>query len=215
MDPATVDIDEFLKEEGFDTPAALKRARSVLDDAQVSNSRKARMSTQKLPHARSLLLEKLLKTCCPECENLLSVPERRERIAVGVSRSHCQLCGGSEARKAIRALADRLEGAGLENLLIIGGTPRQHAELRDLTASTTIKLRLVEGSKRVHRQQDADANLKWAQIVAIWCPTPLSHKVSKLYDAAQRKGAAKIMVNKRGIASLCGQILEKLSHHTP
>ncbi len=99
----------------------------------------------------------------------------------------------------------------LQKLLVVGGTPTSRAELRDLAEPTGIVLKLVDGTARA-RQQDADAHLKWANLVAIWGPTELDHKVSGLYSGAHRWGVTKITVGRRGIESLCREILEKLPH---
>lgn len=205
-----VEIEQFLRAEGFTAPAAAARARAVLEEEGLTRPGKQRIAGAKLPQARQLFARRLLKICqrndCAEAGAALAAERGRELVPVATAA--CELCGGSSQRRATQELADELRRRGLTQLAIVGGTPTQHAELRELLAKDGLALRCVDATKGSHSGKEAAALVKWADVVVIWAPTPLPHKVSNLYkEAALTAGRRLVTVHQRGIEALCRAVL--------
>ena len=70
-----IDIDGWLGGEGFDLPDAKALARATLEAAGLTRSGRARMSTEKIDRARSLLAERTFLHCSmPACVARASSP---------------------------------------------------------------------------------------------------------------------------------------------
>lgn len=199
---ADEDIDSLLKSQGFDTPAARRRARVVLEEASLTRAGKTRISREKLPRVLTLLDRRLTRACAAcRSAGLASAAASPDVEIVEVTPRACPVCGSKEALRATIQLVRDMTAAGLRKLLIVGGTPMQHEEIRRLFVKTDIELRLIDGTSNSHSQPEARGNLKWADVCAIWGPTPLSHKVSTLYSS-DKASALRVMVAHRGLASL-------------
>ncbi|WP_237245186.1 hypothetical protein [Sorangium cellulosum] len=87
--------------------------------------------------------------------------------------------------------------------------PGTAEDLRRLLAGE-VDIRIVDGEG--HRNAaKADADLRWADVVAVWSSTILSHKVSKLYtDRRDAFGDKLVTVPRRGVAALCMAVIEKV-----
>ncbi len=196
------DIDALLQSQGFDTPAARRRAREVLEEASLTRTGKTRISREKKPRVLTLLTERLARACAAcHSADLINTAALPDAEIVEVTPRACPICGGTESLRSVKQLARAMAAAGLRRLLIVGGTPVQHEEIRRLFAKNGIELRLVDGTSNSHSQPEARGNLKWADVCAIWGPTPLHHKVSTLYSS-DKASALRVMVAQRGLASL-------------
>ena len=199
-DDGTINIDALLAEAGFDTPASRKRARAELERAGLTNARKGAIAVYKRALALKLLHERLACVCGAECGALLA--DAREPV---VTAGHsCEVCLGSNNRRASLAAARALERGGVKRVLVVGGTPTQQQELARLLAPT-LTLEFVDGT-RSHSQRDALANMKRVQMVVIWGATPLRHAVSDLYTSEPLPHLRVVAVSKRGIEALCREI---------
>jgi len=193
----SIDKNELLEGIGFGHPEARARALQALADAGLTRLDRAGIARAKEGAVRELLAG-LFVRLCDRCS-----PQHRERgrAVVPVYRpGDCEGCGGSPIAAAVDRLAEALRQAGLSRLLVVGGTPNQYADLQERIAGR-FELRLVSGTDR-HNTQQAKGNIEWADLVLVWGPTPLKHKVSNLYTSAGASGAV-VTVNRRGIEALC------------
>lgn len=201
-----VDIDAFLRGEGYEPAASRARARGVLEAGQLTRSGKRGMAAEKVPAARALLASAFLRVCADEdCVRLAAASSGRGLVTV--HGPACEVCGGSNNRRAARALALRLRRAGVDRLLVVGGTPALHAELDQLLGAQGIAMRFVDGAAGSHSARDAAPNLSWAQVMVVWGASPLPHKVSRLYTDAPPPHLRVVKLARRGIEALCREVL--------
>jgi hypothetical protein len=92
----------------------------------------------------------------------------------------------------------------MRRVVVVGGSPGTHDELRSLVAGG-LELRLVAGTER-RTSRDAKADLAWADLVVVWGGTELDHKVSKLY--ARGRGDHVVTCSRRGIAAMAATMVE-------
>ncbi len=198
----TVSIAAYLADAGYAGPAAVT-ARSVLEDAGITRPGKTGFSSTKLERA-SAALEAALAGVCEraECRALLEVDGRE--VIVVESRAQCEICGGSNNHGAFRAMAVACADAGVERMLIVGGSPRQWDALRALVPAGAIDVRFVDGT-RGSNEREALQNCSWAHLVVVWAPTPLGHRVSDLYRADVCV-ADRVEVHRRGIEALASAV---------
>jgi hypothetical protein len=207
-----VEIERFLAQEGYTTACARRQARTLLERAGLTRPGKRAMAMEKLPRARAVLAAGSLRLCGdPECAQLAQAgPRLQPGLVARVAPTSCQVCGGSNNRRAARALVARLAAAGIERLLVVGGTPALHAELDRLLTPHGVELRCVDGTRGSHTAKEAAQHLRWAQVVVIWGATPLPHKVSALYVDAP-PGTRVVKLARRGIEALCRAVLQSLA----
>jgi hypothetical protein len=92
--------------------------------------------------------------------------------------------------------------------VVVGGTPTLWGTLGDLVAGDPIELRTIDGT-RATNEREALQNCAWADLVIVWAPTPLAHRVSDLYGA-DRCIADHVEVHRRGIAALATEVTTHL-----
>jgi hypothetical protein len=203
------DIGEFLRAEGFDTPESLRQARAVLERNGLTRPGKQRISRAKLPAARGLLDSALLRVCAnAECARMGRRPAGSARETAVVSPASCEVCGGSNNRRALAALAACLRANGVERLLVLGGTQAQHAEIQRALAGGGLHVRCVDGATGSHSKRDAAPDREWAQLLVVWGATPLPHKVSKLYTEDPPRHLRVVPLAKRGVEALCKAVIK-------
>ena len=206
---STVSIDGFLWAEGYADERARTAARRVLEDGGLTNPRKQGMDDTKIGRARTLLDTRVVRVCCPDCRSL--APRGREALLVATAE-RCQVCGGSNNRRAALLLARAMGKAKASKLLVVGGTGTLHRELQALLGPAGIEARCIDGVARTPSQKEAWGDQRWADIVVIWASTPLPHKVSEMYTR-DPIGRAPLTVARRGIAALCGELRTSLERH--
>ena len=111
---------------------------------------------------------------------------------------------GSDVRQAAWTLSAAMTDLNIERLLIVGGSPPYHSQLKTLF-SDGLDLRLIEGSERRNLKQ-ARADVSWADLVIVWGGTILDHRLSQLYT-----GEAVMVVPHRGIIGMMRQVADNLS----
>lgn len=205
--PDAVNIEQFLRERGFDTPAALVRARALLEGHGLTRAGKQAFVRTKVATAEALLLSELVRVCSDGCLHIDRAGAGRAREAVIVSPQSCEICGGSNNRRALIECVRLLHRRGVSRVVIVGGTETQQHDLQQLLSSADLEIRYVDGTKTSHTQKDAIANASWAQLVVIWAPTPLKHAVSNLYTRDPQPHVRIVTVSRRGIEALCGEIV--------
>ncbi len=206
--PDAINISQFLRERGFDTPPALLRARATLEGHGLTHGGKQAFAVEKTEQAEQLLAAALLRICGDACLRIDRAGAGRAREAVLVSPPSCEICGGSNNRRAAIASMRLLLKRGISRIVVVGGTDTQQHEMQDLLAGSGLDIRYIDGTKTSHTAKDALANTRWAQLVVIWAPTPLKHAVSNLYTQERQPGVRVISVSRRGIEALCNAITQ-------
>ncbi len=125
---------------------------------------------------------------------------------VEVPPERCEVCGGSDIRRAWTELCATAKAAGITTLGVVGGSPAYHEQLRDLSSGTPgLRLRVVDGTSRQTRK-DAQA-VQNADVVVIWCATELNHAVTASY----RPDRGRLFhVPVRGIARMLREVSARL-----
>jgi hypothetical protein len=206
-----VNIAQLLRDSGFDTPEAARRAREMLEQAAMTHTGKAGLSAAKVEAARALLTSRLLRACCDDCTRIDRAGIGAAREAVRVTPPSCEICGGSNNRRAAIWCVAMLYRRGIRRVVIVGGTGAQRRELEELLGAssrdTGIEIRFVDGTRQSHTGRDALANMRWAQLVVIWASTPLKHSISHLYVAEPPPHLRVLTVTRRSVEALCSEIV--------
>lgn len=145
---------------------------------------------------------------CTDCM-AAPAPSNGMRVVPTDSGVVCDRCHGSVNKREALGLIDAFTEHGLRRLLVVGGGPGTAEELRTLLGEA-IQLRIVDGESYRDATQ-AEAELAWADVVAIWASTILPHKVSKLYTDRRAEYREKLVtVPRRGAAAFCKVIADKV-----
>ncbi len=207
---ADFDIDEELGRLGFVSAEARRTARAVLEEARLTRPGRRRMAVEKRDRLRDALEQRFL-FLCPEC--LQEAPNANGRERVAVAPEQCSECGGSANRREAARLAEALRASGKRRLLVVGGSPGTRQDLKRQLAGAT-ELRMIEGSGGV-RRRDADRHIAWADLVVVWGPTELAHRVSNLFTESALARGKLVHVPRRGVAALCRQVRLHLARSQP
>jgi hypothetical protein len=201
-------ITELLRNEGFVAPASQATARGVLEGAGLTRPGKERMADEKLDRARDALGRKLVRHCSdPACIGSLAVDGRQP---VETDKAHCSICSGSNNTRALRRMAASCVTAGVRRLLIVGGRPPLWVEMeRELRPA--LELRFVDGTSKLPSGADAARDCAWADLLVVWAPTPLPHKVSGLYRQDVCVVQRRVVVHRRGIEALAMEVVDHLA----
>lgn len=197
----TVVIADLLRSAGFDTPTAMKAARQALESAKSTRAGKTGIARSKVDAALALLADRFVRVCSPQCRALAR--EGRDPVT---SRMRCEICGGSNNRRAALAAARALQINGVTRVLIVGGRPEQWREMADMFSEHGVALQGIDGTSSSHSQKDAQANMRKAQVLVIWGATELRHAVSNLYTSEPPAHLRIVRVSKRGTEALCSEI---------
>ena len=198
----------LLRGEGFRSADSLARARAALEAAGLTRPGKSRMADEKLERARDALHERLVRHCSsPECTAAVADDVR---VPVEVERAHCSICSGSNNTRALRRMGSACAAAGVQRVLVVGGRPPSYAAI-DGILGRSLELRYVDGTDNHPNGADALRDCAWADLLIIWAPTPLPHKVSGLYRAEVCGVAHRVTVHRRGIEALAAEVVEHLS----
>lgn len=109
-------------------------------------------------------------------------PAQAGSVAVRVEAARCEVCGGSDVRRAARAFFARCAERGVARVRIVGGSPTYHTKLNELAkGEERVHLKLIRGTgKRTLREARQDQ--KHSDLVILWGGTILDHATSNLYD---------------------------------
>lgn len=201
-------IADLLRGEGFRLPASVAAARGALEEAGLTRPGKTRISDEKLDRARDAIGRSIVRHCSsPDCVATVADDGRQP---IEVERAHCSVCSGSNNRRAMRRMASACSQAGVRRVLVVGGRPPMYAEM-ERTIGRDLELRFVDGTSNLPNGTDALRDCAWADLLVIWAPTPLPHKVSSLYRAEVCGVAHRVTVHRRGIEALAAEVVEHLS----
>jgi hypothetical protein len=165
--------------------------------------------------ARPELVERVLARVAfvcdrPECQPAFSGEKVGEPggsskgpVAVRVSAERCEVCGGSDIRVAFDLLLRASRRAGVTRLVVVGGSPAYHTQLRDLSRGTDLKLDLVAGHSKPGKRRARNE----AERVVIWGATILDHGTSAAYE---HLGDKLIRVPHRGISRMLREVADAL-----
>ena len=202
----SITIDGLLTDLGYSSFGARSVARRVLEQARLTNPCKRNIHPRKLSVVRATLASRLRRTC--GARQCLDAAVDDFRNLVTVERRDCETCGGRPTAAATQTLIRRLAAHGVKRLVVVGGSPESHTQLRKAFRGAPIRLDLVDGQRKLTRGQ-AWALADGADIVVIWGGTILSHAVSGKFGGGQR--GKNVTVAKRGIEALVQSVVEHLS----
>lgn len=201
-------IDAFLRDAGFVTDASRAAARRALEEAGVTNPRKKAMAVEKLARARAALEQRILRLCGDDRCRELTAGDGRQPVEV--DRSACAVCGGSNNRRALRAMVAACRRSGVRRLLVVGGTSSQDVEMREHLGGAELEVRFVSGLQKLPNRAAAERDCAWADCVVVWAPSPLPHKVSDLYGRDVCVAPRNVTVHRRGIEGLADEVSRHL-----
>ncbi|WP_050433332.1 hypothetical protein [Chondromyces crocatus] len=148
-----------------------------------------------------------LEPRCAACLDAPTTPGTRPVLAV--AGTACAVCDGSVNKRAALALIAAFNDHHVVRLLVVGGGPGTAEELRALL-SGHIEIRIVDGESYRNTTQ-AEAELRWADVVAVWSSTILPHKISKLYTDTREFRDKLVTVPRRGVAALCHLVTDRVN----
>ncbi len=197
-------IPELLANLGFSSTDAGRAARRVLEENHLTNPGKRNIHPAKIARVRRVLEEKLFRTCgSPSCATLAG---RREPVRV--AGADCEVCGGRRINQALVRLGAEFQVARVRRVLVVGGSPATHTQLRSTLGQSSAAFDLIDGT-RPPKTRRARALADGADLIVIWGNTILSHSVSNHFRA--REFAEKtVTVSKRGVESLASEVIEHL-----
>lgn len=201
-------IDVFLRSEGFVRPESAAAARHALEEAGLTRPGKGRMADEKLDRARDTIGHAIVRHCADAaCTDEVALDGR---LPVETDKPHCSICSGSNNTRALRRMAASCASAGVRRVLILGGRPPVWKEMEG-TLSPKLQLRFVDGTSKLPNGSDALRDCAWADLLVVWAPTPLPHKVSGLYRQEICGVARRVTVHRRGIEALAMEVCQHLA----
>jgi hypothetical protein len=201
-------IADFLRAEGFVRADSATAARAALEGAGLTRPGKERMADEKLDRARDALGLAIVRRCADQA--CIDAVANDGRVAIETDKPHCSICSGSNNTRALRRMAASCADAGVRRVLIIGGRPPMWTEMDQILAPA-LQLRFVDGTSKLPNLNDALRDCAWADLLVIWAPTPLPHKVSGLYRPDVCAVARRVTVHRRGIEALAMEVCEHLA----
>lgn len=201
---ADTDIDEWLASEGIVDRASRVEAMVVLAAAGLTRARKQRMANHKLAAAREALWAGVTPVCADAaCRAAIGSPPLP---VVTTARDRCVVCGGSNTKRAVKRMLEACAAAGLERILLLGGSKAAHAELRGALAGSKVEVRMIDGLETSPSNKTALPDLEWAQLLVVWASTALPHRVSQAYTEQRPRSLPLITVARRGVEALCQEV---------
>lgn len=200
-------IADFLRDEGFRADESVAAARAVLEGAGLTRPGKRRISVDKLDRARDAISLAIARWCgSPECEVALADDERS---VVRAEKPACVVCSGSNNRRGVRRMIEACRAAGVHRVLVVGGRPPLWTELE--REAPTLAFKFVDGTSNLPNQTDALRHCAWADLLVIWAPSPLPHKVSGLYRPEVCGVSHRVTAHRRGIEALALEVVRHLA----
>lgn len=153
---------------------------------------------------RGLLDERLAFLCGdPSCQASPAT------TVIRVPRERCEVCGGSDIRRAFRGFVDACQAAEVQRITIVGGSPAYREQLETLRRNhgSGLRLKLVAGSRPPGRKRARDL-VRGSDLVLIWGATILDHSTSDAFDPSDDRV---VFIRHRGIAGMLEQAVEALA----
>ncbi len=174
-----------------------------MEQAGLTNARKSRLALDKHERVAALLEQRFVRVCARgDCQARAATVAGGRQPVPAAEQAFCEVCGGSTNRERVDRMVAAMLACGWSRLCVVGGSPGIRLDLRALVGDR-LTLRPVDGVTRRTLKQ-AQEDVDWADLVAVWGPTQLDHKVSTLYRAANV-----VPVHRRGIADLATAVAER------
>lgn len=203
--PDVISIDALLEECGLDTLEAKTTGRRLLEAAGLTSSRKQNLSIEKRD-AAAAIIEEQLRPVCGSCAKSGDFDATDGRQSVEVAGPTCEVCGGRSTTRALLQIELALPPKGLKKLLIVGGSPPIHDELRRGLADSGIDLSIVDGHS-VQGANRATALAEWADVIVIWGSSILKHKTSASFQKTEYRRKT-VTLRRRGIEALSQELVK-------
>jgi len=188
-----LDKASLFRELGYSDDAACDE---ILAAAGITNTRKPRIHASKRARVAELLEAQLFPVCNRgDCQARARSLSGKKRSVGAAGQAHCRVCAGSVNQRAVDELVATAKRAGATKVCVVGGSPRTREELLRML-NGRLELRSVDGT-RAHTRAQAEENCRWADVVVVWGPTELDHRVSQLYH-----GPNVVTASKRGVAEV-------------
>lgn len=131
------------------------------------------------------------------------VPSGRTPLSVPAKR--CEVCGGSDLKRAVRAFLDATLINGLTRISIVGGSAKHHRMLRELVQHRALHLQFAPNlASRTASQVRSDMNNSDA--VVVWTRGELPEHVERYVG-----GTARLVVTNQGsLAQMLADAAESL-----
>jgi hypothetical protein len=173
---------------------------SALEDTGLSRRSKRAIAAGKRAAVAAVLDKRFIAVCSRgDCQTLARASDDERVVVAAASPAQCELCSGTPNARAVDEMVDAMCRAGLRRLCVVGGSPSTRTELA-LLVGDRLELRLIDGVIS-RTSAHAQADLVWADRVAIWGATQLDHSVSLLY-----RGRHVIQLARRGIRQLAREV---------
>ena len=197
-----VELGTVLAELGYEGEVT-EEALAALQRAGLTRPGKVRIAARKLPEVAQVLRAAFLRVCTRTACQQAAAGLAAGRRQVAVARPFCDVCGGSDNRRAVEAMAEAMWRTGKLRLLVLGGTPAVQQELVALLPPPCEVRFVLHDTRRTAKEAAQEGT--WADLVVIWASTPIPHKVTGLY-----KGFGHLTVARRGIAALAEEVTRAL-----
>ncbi|MBM3780640.1 MAG: hypothetical protein FJW29_03030 [Acidobacteria bacterium] len=166
--------------EALALPSPVTRFAQALAHVEPSRADKTvrHLFTSQPDELRHLLTDKVAWVCAG-CRSGAT-----HECVIEVAPEDCDVCGGSSIVAAARRFTDACRRADCRRVLIVGGSPRYHAQLTAALQADGLELTLVEGNRKLPAAQ-ARQLCDRAHRGFIWGPTILDHAVSGLFQGSR------------------------------
>jgi hypothetical protein len=191
-----IPLTSLLKKYGIEEKSTAKKIRKMLPE-DISRLFNHEDLTDDQAGRLQDALENRVPLCCghSSCREMLEKWFGAKKLILTREATACRLCGGSSTRRALEEMARVCGEANVHRILVVGGAPSSHNELKN-SRPDTLEFRLVEGDVSRDKQRAA-ADLKWCDVAVIWAGTILGHEVSQNYMRGRPPGGAPVLVIKR------------------
>ena len=197
-------------------PTCDSTVRGVLAEANLLVADGSGVDGSRLREVRDTLDRCLAPACTDERCRAIAPDFARGDMVVDVAPPQCPVCRGSDNARAIARLQIACRDSGVRRVLVVGGSPNGRDAIigrdyiswdheRAIGTALGIEIRTVDGTAH-HTLSEARANITWADLVVVWAPTQLAHKVSTHYTG-QWRHARTITCSRRGVTALCDEIV--------
>ena len=197
---ASPQLEEVLEQRGLKGPdEATFLIRGLLETRQLRGLLE-HLQTEDPTSLRTWLEDRVALLCE---KHMPMVPSGRTPLSVTPNR--CEVCGGSELKRAIRAFMDATLINGLTRISIVGGSAKHHRMLRELVSHRALHLQFAPNlASRTASQARSDLNN--SDLVIVWTRGELPEHVAR-YSG----GTARLVVTEQGsIAQMLADAAERL-----
>ena len=205
---ADVSIAEMLAGFGVSDAGAQQSALEALVAAGVVSSRpnRTRIAADKKERVGEVLSDAFFQHCHNGDCSQQTAGAGDPRALLLVDQPFCEVCHGSANRSALERMAKSMKTAGVNRVLVVGGTEAQAREIRDNSPASVEWRFVTTQTSRDARYYRSDRD--WADVIVFWASTPLPHKVSRHFES--KGDGRRVSVTRRGVAALADEVRQHL-----